>query len=112
MVGLGCATFQVQKRQRSLMAETLFERLGRLLPDGRGVWIPMDHGVSAYPEAGLERMDEVVDACIEAGADAVVLQKGALSHQFERSGWNRSNPPIFDLQSKEGPCARGLTRMT
>jgi len=89
MVGLGCATFQVQKRQRSLMAETLFERLARLLPDGRGVWIPMDHGVSAYPEAGLERMDEVVDACIEAGADAVVLQKGALSHQFERSGWNR-----------------------
>ena len=34
-------------------------------------------------------MDEVVDSCIEAGADAIVLQKGALSHHFERTGWNR-----------------------
>lgn len=71
------------------MSETLFERLARLLPDGRGVWIPMDHGISGYPEKGLERMDEVVDSCIEAGADAIVLQKGALSHHFERTGWNR-----------------------
>ena len=52
------------------MAETLFERLNRLLPGGKGVWIPMDHGISGYPERGLERMDEVVDSCIEAGADA------------------------------------------
>ncbi|MFL2971548.1 MAG: 2-amino-3,7-dideoxy-D-threo-hept-6-ulosonate synthase [Candidatus Thalassarchaeaceae archaeon] len=71
------------------MAETLFERLARLLPDGKGVWIPMDHGISGYPEKGLERMDEVVDSCIEAGADAIVLQKGSLSHHFERTGWNR-----------------------
>lgn len=70
------------------MAETLFERLARLLPDGRGVWIPMDHGISGYPERGLELMDAVVDSCIAGGADAVVLQKGALSHHFERTGWN------------------------
>ena len=56
------------------MAETRFERLARLLPDGRGVWIPMDHGISSYPEKALKRMDEVVDACIEGGADALVLQ--------------------------------------
>ena len=30
--------------------------LSRLLPDGRGVWIPMDHGLSGYPESGLDRM--------------------------------------------------------
>jgi len=71
------------------MAETLFERLNRLLPGGKGVWIPMDHGISGYPEKGLERMDEVVDSCIEAGADAIVLQKGSLSHNVERTGWNR-----------------------
>ena len=70
------------------MAETQSERLARLLPNGRGVWIPMDHGISSYPEKGLERMDEVVDACIEGGADALVLQKGTLSHHFERTGWN------------------------
>lgn len=71
------------------MADTLFERLNRLLPGGKGVWIPMDHGISGYPEKGLERMDEVVDSCIEAGADAIVLQKGSLSHHVERTGWNR-----------------------
>ena len=70
------------------MAETQSERLARLLPNGRGVWIPMDHGISSYPEKGLEQMDEVVDACIEGGADALVLQKGTLTHHFERTGWN------------------------
>ena len=70
------------------MAETLFERLERLLPGGRGVWIPMDHGISNYPEKGLDRMDEVVDTCIQSGVDAIVLQKGALTHHFERTGWN------------------------
>ncbi len=71
------------------MADTLFERLNHLLPGGKGVWIPMDHGISGYPEKGLERMDEVIDSCIEAGADAIVLQKGSLSHHVERTGWNR-----------------------
>ena len=62
------------------MLLNLFERLNRLLPGGKGVWIPMDHGISGYPEKGLERMDEVIDSCIEAGADAIVLHKGSLSH--------------------------------
>ena len=31
--------------------------LSKLLPGGRGVWIPMDHGLSGYPETGLDRMD-------------------------------------------------------
>ena len=70
------------------MAETLEERLARLLPGGKGVWIPMDHGISSYPENGLDRMDEVVDSCLEAGVDAIVLQKGSLTHQLERTGWN------------------------
>ncbi len=66
----------------------LSEALSRILPGGRGVWIPMDHGLSGYPETGLDRMDQVIDSVIEGGADAVVLQKGVLTHQFSRTSWN------------------------
>ncbi len=62
--------------------------LSRLLPGGRGVWIPMDHGLSGYPESGLDRIDSVIDSVIEAGADAVVLQKGVLTHQYQRTSWD------------------------
>jgi DhnA family fructose-bisphosphate aldolase class Ia len=61
------------------MREGLVDRLARILPGGKGVWVPMDHGISGYPEKGLERMDEVISSCISGGADAIVLQKGALS---------------------------------
>ena len=42
------------------MADTLDDRLARILPGGKGVWVPMDHGISGYPEAGLESMDSLV----------------------------------------------------
>ena len=58
-------------------------QLKRLLPNGRGLWVPMDHGLSNYPEPGLDgsTMHEVIDAVIQGGANAVILQKGALYHQ-------------------------------
>ena len=65
------------------------EVLSKLLPRGRGVWIPMDHGLSGYPELGLDRMDSVIDSVIRARADAIVLQKGVLTHQFQRTSWDR-----------------------
>ena len=71
------ASFQVRECRRNSMADTLFERLNRLLPGGKGVWIPMTT-LSRVSGKGLERMDEVIDSCIEAGADAIVLQKGSL----------------------------------
>ena len=70
------------------MGEGLVDRLAKILPNGRGVWIPMDHGISAYPEKGLDNMDQVVSSCISGGADAIVLQKGALSHFVETTGWS------------------------
>ena len=70
------------------MGDGLVDRLTKILPNGRGVWIPMDHGISAYPEKGLERMDEVVSSCISGGADAIILQKGALSYYVEETGWS------------------------
>ena len=70
------------------MSGSLAERLERLLPNGRGIWIPMDHGLSGYPEDGLDRMDEVIDSIIAGGADAIVCQKGVVSHQSSRTGWD------------------------
>ena len=70
------------------MGEGLIDRLDKILPNGRGVWIPMDHGISSYPEKGLENMGQVVSYCISGGADAIVLQKGALSHFVNTTGWS------------------------
>ena len=63
--------------------------LSKLLPGGRGVWIPMDHGLSGYPEQGLDQMDSVIDFAIKGRADAIVLQKGVLTHQYQRTSWDR-----------------------
>ena len=38
------------------MVDGLVDRLARILPGGKGVWVPMDHGISGYPEKGLECM--------------------------------------------------------
>ena len=70
------------------MSGVLSTRLERLLPNGRGVWIPMDHGLSGYPEDGLDRLDSVVDSIIAGGADAIVCQKGVLTHQSNRTHWD------------------------
>ena len=82
------------KRWRECMAETLAERLERLLPGGRGIWVPMDHAASRYPEAGIGDTDAAVDAAIAGGADAIVLQKGAVSHHSNRTGWDGFVCPV------------------
>ncbi len=48
-----------------------------LLPNGKGVWIPIDHGVSDYPVVGLENLDDLIASI--SHADAVVAQKGVVS---------------------------------
>ncbi|MBI88043.1 MAG: fructose-bisphosphate aldolase [Euryarchaeota archaeon] len=71
------------------MTGVLSARLEAILPGGRGVWVPMDHSASAFPESGLEDTDSSVDSAIEGGADAIILHKGALSYHSRRTGWNR-----------------------
>ena len=46
-----------------------------LLPKGKGVWIPIDHGVSDFPVNGLENLDQLIEAI--SHADAIVAQKGS-----------------------------------
>ncbi|MDP6200348.1 MAG: hypothetical protein QF531_06205 [Candidatus Poseidonia sp.] len=55
------------------------ERLNRLLPNGRGVWIPIDHGASDYPTDGLEDLEGLIQSLIDAGVNAIVAQKGLVS---------------------------------
>ena len=52
-------------------------RLRRLLgADGKGVVVPMDHGVSEGPLPGLERPAETCARVRDGGADSVILHKG------------------------------------
>lgn len=52
-------------------------RLRRLLgADGKGVVVPMDHGVSDGPVAGLERPARTAALVREGGADSVIVHKG------------------------------------
>ncbi len=51
-------------------------RLRRIAPSGRAVIIPMDHGVSGGPIAGLESPSAAVDRASRGGATAVVVHKG------------------------------------
>lgn len=55
------------------------QRLATLLPNGRGVWIPIDHGASDYPNPGLEDLEGLIQSLINAGVNAIVAQKGVVS---------------------------------
>lgn len=52
-------------------------RLRRLLgSDGKGVVVPMDHGVSDGPVAGLERPADALVRVRDGGADSIIVHKG------------------------------------
>jgi fructose-bisphosphate aldolase/2-amino-3,7-dideoxy-D-threo-hept-6-ulosonate synthase len=56
------------------------KRLEKLLPNGRGVWIPIDHGASDFPVEGLVDTETTIKALISAGVDVILAQKGVVSH--------------------------------
>lgn len=62
--------------------------LNELLPNGRGVWIPVDHGASQFPSSGLENMTDLYSKL--GAVDAVVAQKGVVSHLSTFTG-----PPLI-----------------
>ncbi len=70
------------------MGDALKTKISRLFPNGRSVLIPMDHGISSYPEEGLNRMDSVIDSIIQGGANGIICQKGVASYQSNRTGWD------------------------
>lgn len=58
-------------------------RMHRITEKGKAVIIPMDHGVTVGPIAGLANMDDTVSTIDEGGASAVVLHKGIIRHLHE-----------------------------
>jgi len=69
-------------------------RLKTLLPTGRGVWIPIDHGASDWPVDGLQDTGLLVENLTRGrGADAIVSHRGPLNSHFNdarenwRGGW-------------------------
>ena len=52
------------------------KRLHRILPDGKTVIIPMDHGVTNGPIRGLVNMQDIVDRLLKGGTDAIIIHKG------------------------------------
>ncbi|GAD52407.1 2-amino-3,7-dideoxy-D-threo-hept-6-ulosonate synthase [Halarchaeum acidiphilum MH1-52-1] len=51
-------------------------RLERIGTDGNYLTVPMDHGVTLGPVAGLRDIESTIDAVTRGGADAVLTQKG------------------------------------
>ena len=54
------------------------EKLDTLLPNGRGVWVPIDHAVSNYPIPGLNDIGQIIEFI--SNADAIVAHKGVVSY--------------------------------
>ena len=53
---------------------------------GNAVIVPMDHGVSVGPVAGLIDMKETVAGIVEGGATAVLMHKGLIGYGHRQSG--------------------------
>jgi fructose-bisphosphate aldolase/2-amino-3,7-dideoxy-D-threo-hept-6-ulosonate synthase len=58
-------------------------RLRRISTDDRYLIVPMDHGVTLGPVKGLVDIESTVDAVTDAGADAVLTQKGVAPRVHE-----------------------------
>ena len=79
------------------------ERLERLLPNGRGVWIPIDHGMSDYPTQGLEDTEGLIRDLVSAGVNAIVAQKGVVTHYSHLCEGTNTNMVIhFSASTRHG----------
>ena len=63
-------------------------RLERIInrDSGRTVIVPMDHGVTVGPIAGITNMRDMVDAMAEGGANAVLGHMGLPLHGHRKHG--------------------------
>ena len=80
---------------KAIRMERIFNRNTR-----KSIVVPMDHGVSAGPLAGLENMAKAVDEVAEGGANAVLGHKGLVRSGHRQSG--RDVGLILHLSSSTG----------
>lgn len=66
---------------KSIRIERLFNR-----NTGRSIMVPMDHGVSVGPIAGIEDLRNAVSAVAEGGADAVIGHRGLIRCGHRKCG--------------------------
>ncbi|MBL6733186.1 MAG: fructose-bisphosphate aldolase [Candidatus Poseidonia sp.] len=80
-------------------------RLRALLPNQRGVWIPIDHGASDYPNPGLENLDQLIPQLIDAGVDVILAQKGVVGQYAPLCEGTRTNMVVhFSVSTRHaGP---------
>jgi len=67
------------------------ERLEKILPNGKGLVIPIDHAVSSFPEKGLENLTELMP--LISSANAIIAHKGVVS------SYNHENNFIMHLSA-------------
>ncbi|MDK2464946.1 MAG: fructose-bisphosphate aldolase, partial [Candidatus Korarchaeota archaeon] len=60
-------------------------RMARIFREGKAVVIAADHGVAFGPVKGIEDLRRVVAASAVGGADAVMLNLGAVKHVCEEA---------------------------
>ncbi len=66
---------------KSIRLERIINRL-----TGKTVIIPMDHGVTVGPIAGLIDMKQAVDNAVNGGANAIIVHKGIVRSGHRQSG--------------------------
>ncbi len=52
--------------------------MAKILPAGKGVWVPIDHGVTDFPCQGLEDIETTILALIAGEADVIIAHKGVV----------------------------------
>ncbi len=65
--------------EENMKTDDVEAQLEQLLPNGKGVWVPIDHGASEFPLDGLVDIKKTIQALINAGVNAIVAQKGVVS---------------------------------
>jgi DhnA family fructose-bisphosphate aldolase class Ia len=70
------------------------QRLNTILPKGRGVWVPLDHGASDFPNPGLQDLKQLITQLIEAKVDVILAQKGVVSRYAHLCNGTRTNMVI------------------
>ena len=63
-------------------------RVSILMPNGKALWVPIDHGVSSWPVQGLQDTEALLLSLRKNGCDAVIAHKGVVSA-------NDSSPPFL-----------------
>ena len=58
------------------MGQNKYQIMSKILPKGKGVWVPIDHGVSDFPIDGLVDVEDTITNLVSAGVNVIIAHKG------------------------------------